>query len=218
MEAEMNMRNISIIIPARNEAEGLKTLLPALVARYPDAEIIVVNDGSSDDTIAVCQFHGGKIISHPYSMGNGASVKTGARAAQGNILVFMDGDGQHRTDDIATLVEKLDEGFDMVVGARSWESQAGLRRAAANRFFNIIASWMTDRKIEDLTSGFRAVRANKFRKFLYLLPNGFSYPTTITMAFFRSAFPVAYVEIQTKNRKGSSKIKLFKDGMRFFII
>jgi len=218
MEAEMNMRDISIIIPARNEAEGLKTLLPALVARYPDAEIIVVNDGSSDDTIAVCQFHGVKIISHPYSMGNGASVKTGARAAQGNILVFMDGDGQHRTDDIATLVEKLDEGFDMVVGARSWESQAGLRRAAANRFYNIIASWMTDRKIEDLTSGFRAVRANKFRKFLYLLPNGFSYPTTITMAFFRSAYPVAYVPIRAETRKGRSNISILKDGIRFFVI
>ena len=151
-------------------------------------------------------------------MGNGAAIKTGARTAHGDILVFMDSDGQHRPKDIALLLHKLDEGYDMVVGARARKSQAGMHRAAGNGLYNWVASWMTGRKIEDLTSGFRAVRSAKFRKFLYLLPNGFSYPTTITMAFFRSAYPVAYVPIQTDTRKGRSKINLLKDGIRFFII
>jgi glycosyltransferase involved in cell wall biosynthesis len=209
---------ISIILPARNEAEGLKALLPSLLSRFPDAEIIVVNDGSTDDTTTVSKAHGVKVVSHPYGMGNGAAIKSGARAARGKTLVFMDGDNQHNPEDIPQLLAKLDEGYDMVVGARSISSQAGVRRAIGNGLYNRLASWMTGHKIEDLTSGFRAVRADKFMRFLYLLPNGFSYPTTITMAFFRSAYGVAYVPIRTIKREGRSKIRLVKDGLRFFVI
>ena len=209
---------VSIIIPAKNESQGLRTLLPLIRRHHHNAEIIVVDDGSTDDTAHVCKEAGVRLISHRYPMGNGASIKTGARVAHGEILVFMDGDGQHRPEDISPLLDKLNEGYDMVVGARSWGSQAGLRRAVGNGLYNSLASWMTGRKIEDLTSGFRAVHADKFRKFLYLLPNGFSYPTTITMAFFRSAYAVTYVPIQTKARQGQSNIKILKDGIRFFII
>lgn len=212
------MRDISIIIPARNETDGLKAMLPVLISSYPDAEIIVVNDGSTDDTATVSKAHGVQVVSHPYGMGNGAAVKTGARAARGKILVFMDGDNQHNSEDIPQLLAKLDEGYDMVVGARSIRSQAGIRRAIGNGLYNRLASWMTGQKVEDLTSGFRVVRADKFMKFLYLLPNGFSYPTTITMAFFRSAYGVAYVPIHTVKREGRSKIRLMKDGLRFFVI
>lgn len=211
-------KTLSIILPAKNEANSLATLLPILRVNYPQAEILVVNDGSTDETIKLCHQQGVTVISQPYSMGNGAAVKTGARAASGEILVFMDADGQHDPQDIPRLLAKLSEGYDMVVGARSWGSQAGMQRALGNSVYNRIASLMTGHKIEDLTSGFRAVRAAKFRKFLYLLPNGFSYPTTITMAFFRSAYPVAYIPILAGKREGMSNIRLLKDGVRFFVI
>jgi glycosyltransferase involved in cell wall biosynthesis len=212
------MTTISIIIPAKNEAPGLARILPDIRRLYPQAEIIVVNDGSTDQTPVVCEDRGIRLISHPYSMGNGAAVKTGARAAAGDILVLMDADGQHRPDDIPRLLEKLDEGYDMVIGARSRNSQANMHRAFGNGVYNRLASWMTGHRIDDLTSGFRVVKAEKFKKFLYLLPNGFSYPTTITMAFLRSAFPVTYVAIHTETRQGSSSISLVKDGIRFFLI
>ncbi|MEJ2108094.1 MAG: glycosyltransferase family 2 protein [Acidiferrobacteraceae bacterium] len=212
------MHDLSIVIPAKDEAEGLRALLPQIKALYPEAEVIVVNDGSRDDTAAVSGDAGARVLSNPYSMGNGAAIKRGARAAKGRILVFLDADGQHDASDIPRLLEKLGEGYDMVVGARSIRGQAGLHRAFANSIYNRMASMMTGFRIEDLTSGFRAVRANKFRRFLYLLPNGFSYPTTSTMAFFRSAYAVAYIPIAIRRRSSKSNIHLFRDGTRFFLI
>jgi glycosyltransferase involved in cell wall biosynthesis len=210
---------ISIILPARNEAVGLRALLPEIATLMPGAEIIVVNDGSTDDTEAICHQCGAKVITHPYGMGNGAAVKSGARVAQGGVLVFMDADGQHQPQDIPLLLEKLDQGYDMAVGARSRRSQAGLHRAAANGFYNLLASWMVGQKVDDLTSGFRAVRTGKFRKFLYMLPNGFSYPTTITMSFFRAGYAVGYVPIHAPKRIGSSShMRIMRDGVRFLLI
>lgn len=162
--------------------------------------------------------YGAKLISHAYRLGNGAAIKSGARAASGETLLFMDADGQHQPEDILRLLEKLAEGYDMVVGARTSNSQAGVHRATANRFYNWLASYMTGQKIADLTSGFRAVKAERFKKFLYLLPNGFSYPTTITMSFFRAGFPVAYVPIYAPKRIGNSHLRLIKDGVRFLLI
>lgn len=213
-----NKPSISIILPAKNEAENLPNFLPLLFLLYPNAEILVVNDGSTDDTAAIARAAGATVIDHPYSMGNGAAVKTGARHAKNEILVFMDADGQHHPGDIPALLAKLNDGYDMVVGARKAASHASPFRRMANNFYNKLASLMTGHKIEDLTSGFRAARASKFRKFLYLLPNGFSYPTTSTMAFFRSGFPVAYVPIHAGKRSGKSHIRLLHDGLRFFII
>lgn len=212
------MPKLSIILPAKNEAESLRQLLPALSRLYPDAELVVVNDGSTDDTKEVCAEFKVRIITHPYTLGNGAAVKTGARAATGEILVFMDADGQHSPADIAPLLAKLDEGYEMVVGARHSGSHANVGRWYANAVYNRLASWMVGRKIEDLTSGFRAVRAEKFREFLYLLPNGFSYPTTITMSFFRAGYPVGYVPIVAQARIGKSHIMPLRDGVRFFLI
>ena len=209
---------LSIILPAKNEAPALASVLPELRRHQPDAEIIVVNDGSSDATVEICREHGVKPVSHPYSMGNGAAIKSGARAATGDILVFMDADGQHKPEDIARLLAKLEEGYDMVVGARDRTSQAGAHRALANGFYNRFSSWMVGHEIRDLTSGFRAARASRFRKFLYLLPNGFSYPTTITMSFFRSGFGVAYVPIQAPKRIGKSHVRIVRDGVRFLLI
>ncbi len=209
---------ISIILPAKNEANGLRQTLPGLKAAYPEAEVIVVDDGSTDDTAAVAIENGVRVLSSPYSMGNGAAIKRGARAASGEILVFMDADGQHNAGDIAKLLERLEAGYDMAVGARNAGGQANVGRGAANALYNRLASWMTGHRIADLTSGFRAVRAERFREFLHLLPNGFSYPTTSTMAFFRSAYPVAYVPIDVARRIGRSHIRPLRDGARFLII
>jgi glycosyltransferase involved in cell wall biosynthesis len=209
---------ISVVLPAKNEADGLRRTLPGLKSLMPDAEIIVVNDGSTDNTAAVAAEFGVTVLSSPYSMGNGAAIKRGARAASGDILVFMDADGQHNAEYCQRLLAKLELGFDMVVGARGWDGQASVGRGLANGLYNRIASWMTGQQVADLTSGFRAVRADKFREFLHLLPNGFSYPTTITMAFFRSAYAVAYEPIPVAKRIGTSHIRPIRDGIRFLLI
>ena len=213
-----NTPSVSIVMPCLNEAENLEALLPKLKQAQPTAEIMVVNDGSTDRSLDICEQHGIRVVSHPEPLGNGAAIKTGARNASNDIIVFMDSDGQHAPEDIQRLLDKLDEGYDMVVGAREANSHASKKRLFGNTVFNKLASFMTGQKIEDLTSGFRAVRAVHFKKFLYLLPNGFSYPTTSTMAFFRSALPVAYIPIKAGKREGKSKIKLLKDGLRFFVI
>ena len=215
---EPPLTRISIILPAKNEADGLRKTLPALRDAIPGAELIVVDDGSTDATAQVAAEHGATVLSAPYSMGNGAAIKRGARHASGEILVFMDADGQHDPACIPRLLERLDEGYDMVVGARDWAGQAGVHRGAANAFYNWLASRMTGHAIKDLTSGFRVVRADKFREFLHLLPNGFSYPTTSTMAFFRSAYAVAYEPIPVAKRIGKSHIKPIRDGVRFLLI
>ena len=210
---------ISVVIPARNEAEGLATLLPQLVGLLPDAQIIVVDDGSTDDTTGVCAGLKVKRVSHPYPKGNGAAIKTGARAARGDVILFMDADGQHQPEDIPAMLQKFDEGYDMVVGARQSGSQAGMHRAVANDVFSRFASWMVMQPIADLTSGFRVVRTARFRQFVYLLPNGFSYPTTITMSFFRAGYSVAYVPIHSPRRSsGNSHIHPLRDGVRFLLI
>lgn len=210
--------SISVVLPAKNEAAAIGAVIAGIRARLPDAEIIVVNDGSGDGTAAVARAAGACVVDHPYSMGNGAAVKSGARAAAGAVLVFMDADGQHDPADIPRLLDKLDEGYDMVVGARDAASQASVGRSVANRFYNRLASYMTGQRIEDLTSGLRAARAQRFREFIHLLPNGFSYPTTSTMAFFRAGYPVAYIPIKAARRIGTSHVRIFKDGARFLLI
>lgn len=209
---------LSVILPARNEAAAIGALLEDLSQQLPEAEVIVVDDGSTDDTVTLCGRYPVRLLSHPYPKGNGAAVKTGARAATGDILVFMDADGQHRPEDIPRLLVKLEEGYDMVVGARGMQDHAGAHRGFANAVFNWLASWMVNHRVDDLTSGFRAVRAERFRRFLYLLPNSFSYPTTITMSFFRAGFGVAYVPVTMPPRIGKSHIRPLHDGARFILI
>ena len=209
---------LSIIIPAKNEAAAIAEVVTRARLYFKDAEIIVVNDGSGDETAIMATDAGATVISHPISLGNGAAIKSGARAATGGTLVMMDADGQHQPEDIARLLEKLEEGFDMAVGARNSSSHANVGRLVANGFYNRFASMISNQTIPDLTSGFRAVRADYFKRFLYLLPNGFSYPTTITMAFLRSGFPVGFVPINAKKRRGKSHIRPIRDGVRFLAI
>lgn len=209
---------LSIVIPAKNEAEGLGAFLPRLIEQWPDAQIIVVNDGSSDHTSEVLMLNGVVEIKHPYSKGNGASIKSGARAASGDVIVFMDGDGQHRPENISLLLKQIELGYDMVVGARSRKSQASVGRFAANALYNTLATKMVGHNVKDLTSGFRAVKSTYFKQFLAILPNGFSYPTTITMAFFRAGYSVCYTPIEALERMGKSHIRIGRDGFRFLLI
>jgi len=209
---------LSVVIPARNEAESLRKLLPRLSELLPDAEIVVADDGSTDDTRAVCEALGARVVSHPYGKGNGAAIKSGARAARGQVLLFMDADGQHDPADAQRLLEQYASGYDMVVGARDADSQASLGRGLANGFYNRFSGWMVGHRVADLTSGFRVVDAEKFREFLHLLPNGFSYPTTITMSFFRAGYSVAYVPLSFARREGRSHIRPLHDGLRFLLI
>lgn len=209
---------ISVVLPAKNEAGAIGFTVQKIVQHLPHSEIIVVNDGSTDSTKVVAEQAGARVVSHPYSKGNGAAIKTGAREAIGDIIIFMDADGQHDPQDIPRLIEKIVQGYDLVVGARQKGSQASIGRGIANKLYNNLATYMTEHPVEDLTSGFRIVRADKFREFLYLLPNGFSYPTTSTMAFFRAGYSVGYVPIHAAKRIGKSHIKPIKDGVRFFLI
>lgn len=209
---------ISIIIPAYNEAGSIGGLVTELRSLLPEAEIIVVNDGSSDDTAAVAAGAGARVQSHPYNIGNGAAVKTGIRTASGDLLVLMDGDGQHDPREILTMLSYFPD-YDMVVGRRGKGGQASLGRALGNRVFNLMASYVAKFRVEDLTSGFRIVKADIARRFLSLLPNTYSYPTTMTLSVLRSGNSLKYVPIETRRReKGTSQIKFIRDGIRFFMI
>lgn len=212
------MTKVSVVIPANNECLSIANVVQRALIAVPESEVIVVDDGSTDDTASLARSAGARVISHPYAKGNGAAIKTGARAATSDVVVFMDGDGQHRPEDIPMLLEQVEAGYDLVVGARSKASQATVARGLANRIYNWLASKIVGHKVEDLTSGFRVVRRNLFVQFLYLLPNGFSYPTTSTMAFFRSGWSVKYVPIVADKCVGNSHISLFKDGVRFLLI
>ncbi len=218
MNQETNSVALSIVIPAKNEAAAIADVVASARSEYPEAEIIVVDDGSTDATADLAEAAGATVVRHPESLGNGAAVKSGARAAKGEILALMDGDGQHDPRELGKLLARLDEGYQMAVGARDSGSHASVGRWFANGLYNEIASRLTGRRVPDLTSGFRAVRASMFRQFLYLLPNGFSYPTTITMAFLRSGYPVCFEPITAAERSGKSHIRPIRDGIRFLVI
>jgi glycosyltransferase involved in cell wall biosynthesis len=213
--------DLSVVIPAYHEEQvifdvvsGVHEVLSEEDLSY---EVIVVDDGSEDRTGEEAEKARAKVLTHAYNIGNGAAVKTGIRAAKGKIILMMDGDGQHNPGDIPGMLEKMDT-FDMVVGSLTKDSDTDVHRDFGNIFYNLLASYICNRKIKDLTSGFRAFKADIGREFLHLLPNTFSYPTTITLAVARSGYPFTYYPIQVVKRKGQSKINIIRDGLRFFLI
>ena len=207
----------SVIIPTYNEALAIGEVVSTLVNAASWHEIIVVDDGSSDETGDRARKAGATVVRHPYNKGNGASVKTGVRKATGDYILIMDGDGQHRPEDAARLVSRLGE-LDLVVGARSSSTQAGLARRLGNRSLNWLAGYLTGRPIPDLTSGFRAARRTYLCEFLHLLPNGFSTPTTTTLVFIKAGYNVTFEPIRARLRTGHSKINFARDGFKFFLI
>ena len=214
----MDRPEVSIIIPVNNEEQTVGGIIKKIKALYPEFEIIVINDGSTDQTGSVAKDAGAIVYSHPYNIGNGAAIKSGIRIASGEILVFMDGDGQHNPEDIKRLIKWLPD-YDMVVGARPKGHQASWIRALGNRVFNWLASYVSKFTVEDLTSGFRAIKSGVAHNLLYLLPNTYSYPTTLTLGVLRNGKSVKYTSIEIQGRqKGKSKIRVFRDGIRFFMI
>jgi glycosyltransferase involved in cell wall biosynthesis len=214
----MSNTEVSIIIPAYNEAQTIGDVIKKVMELYPDFEFIVVNDGSTDDTATVAKDAGALVYSHPYNIGNGAAIKSGVRFASGKILVFMDGDGQHDPEDIKRMLEYFPDN-DMVVGARLKGYQASWARYFGNKVYNWLASYVAKFPIQDLTSGFRAIKSDIARNFLYLLPNTYSYPTTLTLSVLRNGRSLKYIPINPQHRKeGKSKIRIFRDGIRFFLI
>jgi glycosyltransferase involved in cell wall biosynthesis len=209
---------ISVIIPVFNEAQRLAELLEGVRAlRLAGSEIIVVDDGSTDRSADIAMTVGANVVRHPYNIGNGAAIKSGIRAARGRLLVLMDGDGQHQPEDIPRLIAESRH-YHMIVGARGKGSKRRFHRYAANVVYNLLASYVTRFKVRDLTSGFRVLSRLDASRFIDLLPNTFSYPTTLTLAFLRSGLTVKYVPIQTLYRAGQSKISLVSDGVRFLLI
>lgn len=217
MEEDQKKPEVTVILPAYNEELGIVSTITKIRQLYPDFEILVIDDGSTDNTMRAAIDAGANAWPHQYNIGNGAAVKTGLRMASGDWIIMMDADGQHQPEDIACLLEYKDK-YDMVVGSRTKGSDTKFHRDIANTIYNWFASYVTKFKIQDLTSGFRLVNRNTVQKFIDLLPNTFSYPSTLTMAYLRTGRSIKYVPIQTKARKGRSKIKLLQDGSRFLLI
>ena len=209
--------DVSVVIPAYNEAQSIAAVVSAMTAAARWREIIVVDDGSEDETGARAQDAGACVVRHPYNKGNGAAVKSGIRRSSGDFVLILDGDGQHRAADAQRLVARLGE-FDLVIGARSASTQATPARRLGNAALNRFAGYLTDRHIPDLTSGFRAARREHLLEFLHLLPNGFSTPTTTTLAFIKGGYNVAFEPTEASAREGDSKIRLARDGTRFVVI
>jgi glycosyltransferase involved in cell wall biosynthesis len=208
---------VSIVIPAYNEADVIGEVVASLARSAAWHEIIVVDDGSGDGTSARASAAGATVVTHPYNKGNGAAVKSGIRRATGEFVLIIDGDGQHPPDDARRLTARLGE-YDLVIGARAAATQATVARRIGNGALNWLASYLTGRHIPDLTSGFRGARRACLREFIHLLPNGFSTPTTTTLAFIKAGYNVAFEPIEARERIGQSKIRLASDGAKFFMI
>lgn len=207
---------ITLAIPAFNEAEIIGQVVTALLGSGRWREVLVVDDGSTDGTAGVAESAGARVVRHPYNKGNGAAVKTAIRHAEGEYLLIVDGDGQHRPVDVLRIAEALGP-YDLVVGART-AGQASRTRGAGNALLNWLAGYLSGRSIPDLTSGLRGARLAQLREFLHLLPNGFSTPTTTTLAFIKAGYNVTFLPIEAQPRVGHSKINLSRDGMGFLMI
>jgi glycosyltransferase involved in cell wall biosynthesis len=206
-----------VIIPAFNEGDAIHRVIGKTRELRPDAEILVVDDGSKDNTSEVAREAGARVIRHPYNKGNGAAVKTGLRNARGEVVLLLDADGQHPPEDIERVLAGIGE-YDLVVGARTRDSESAKIRDLGNFVFNNLATYLSGHQIPDLTSGFRAMKRELILEFIHLLPNLYSYPTTSTLAFLKAGYNVQFVPIRARKGTGRSNTKILRDGTRAIVI
>ena len=206
---------ISVVIPAFNESATIRDVVEH-VYRVCSAlgcahEVIVVDDGSTDNTAELAEQAGATVLRQPYNKGYGASLKTGIRHATNGTIVILDADGQHDPEDIKKLLDTRGNA-EMVVGARKGTAGSPLWRKPGKMLIGWLANQLTGRKIPDLNSGFRAMDREVLMRFLAIMPNGFSSSTTSTIALLRGGYSVNYIPIEVKRRSGCSTVTL-ADGL-----
>jgi len=207
----------TIIIPAYNEEEGIRSVINGLKSMPDKYEILVVDDGSTDNTFKIASETGVRVIRQPYNKGYGAALKTGIRNAKSNLVLFMDADGQHQTSDIKEIM-RYTGNYDMVVGARTKRTKISFLRKPGKKILAIIANYLAGMKIPDLNSGFRVIKKDVVMEFMHILPNSFSFTTTITLGCIMAGYSIKYVPINMLERVGTSKINPFRDGSRFILL
>jgi glycosyltransferase involved in cell wall biosynthesis len=207
----MKQSNISIIIPAFNEEEVIGSVVQSIHSAFPDSEIIVVNDGSTDNTAAELSKSGVIILNHDLNRGYGASLKTGARAARRDYVLFCDGDGQHSVEDVRRLMNECD-GYDLVVGARKSDSHRPFLRRPGKFVMRKYSEFLAGTKIPDLNSGLRIFKRDTLMRYLHLMPDGFSFSTTSTFTMIKSNRKYKYIPITVQKRIGKSSVRQLKHG------
>jgi glycosyltransferase involved in cell wall biosynthesis len=211
---------ISVVIPAYNEEEAIGAVVDELIeiSRDGSYEIIVVDDGSTDNTAKVVQEKRVKFIQHPHKMGYGAAIKTGIKNAANDLIMIIDGDGSYPVKAIPELLKVADH-YDMIVGSRTGEEvKIQLYRRPAKWFLSMLANYLSETKIPDINSGMRIFRRKDVEKFFNILPNKFSFTTTITLTYHTTGLLVKYVPINYYKRVGQSKIRPVKDGLNFILL
>lgn len=216
-ESSQEPYTLTFVIPAYNEGDAVGLVIQKIQELRPNAEILVVDDGSKDNTADVARAAGARVVRHPYNKGNGAAVKTGLRNATGDVVLLLDADGQHPPEDIERVLAPIGE-FDLVVGARTKNSESAWIRDFGNAIFNNLATYLSGKQIPDLTSGFRAMKRDHIMEFIHLLPNLYSYPTTSTLAFIKAGYNVQFVPIRARKGTGRSNTKIVRDGVRAVVI
>jgi len=208
------MKDVTIVLPAYNEAEALAKILGELKKKYKEAQVLVVDDGSTDRTAEVARKAGVTAVSHPYNKGYGAALKTGARAAKTEYVLYFDSDGQFFTDDINAVAAERNK-YDMVIGARPKEFTM---KDMGRRVMKAMASYLSGKKIPDINCGFRLIRRQRVLDFMSILPDGFSFTTTITLAMLQAGDSVKFQPVRVKPREsGKSGIKKMRHGLRFML-
>ncbi|MBF0485496.1 MAG: glycosyltransferase family 2 protein [Candidatus Omnitrophica bacterium] len=214
----MKQDNITIVIPVYNEAESIESCIRALRGQFPKTEIIVVDDGSEDQSAEIAENAGARVVKHHKNSGYGASLKTGVRLVTTPYVVFCDGDGQHSASDIARLIEITTPEHDMVVGVRTQTSHVSKRRWLGKTILYHFANFLADEKIPDFNSGLRVVKKEVLMKYFHLMPDGFSMSTTMTFAFLKSLRNIAWIPITVVKRKGKSTVRQMKHGPQTMLL
>jgi glycosyltransferase involved in cell wall biosynthesis len=201
---------LSIVIPVYNEEKAIGEVLDKLITQRQEKnwEILVVDDGSNDQTARIILNYPVRLIRHHGNRGYGAALKSGIRHSTSDFIVIMDGDGQHNPQDIRRLLREV-ENSDLVAGARQKKSHSPLWRMPGKWFLSLLANYLMRQRIPDLNCGFRIYRREILMPYLPICPDGFSFSMTSLFAFLSDNYRVTYIPIETGNRKGRSSVTLF---------